>query len=186
MAKVTGPLMSMSASGKLADAIVFSIWKGQAYVRQWLVPANPQSAAQGNQRTMLAGLGRAVGKVTVSSVFDTKLAALGVIPSGQSKQSYLVKYILDHYLDTVTNYTSELAAATGHTAYTSFQASADDLGITAFSLAYDSIGVFDKALGLYLIAKTAIALGFTGAPYTDALTAWTTTDVSAFAADFTA
>jgi len=185
MAKVTGPLMSMSASGKLADAIVFSIWKGQAYVRQWLVPANPKSAAQGNQRTMLAGLGRSVGKVTVDSVFDTKLANLGVIPSGQSKQSYLVKYILDHYLDTVTNYTSELAACTGHTAYTSFGAGADSLGITEFSLAYDTIGAFDKALGLYLIAKTALALGFTGAPYTDALTAWTTTDVAAFVADFT-
>ena len=177
--------MSMSASGKIADAIVFSIWKGQAYVRQWLIPANPQSAGQGNQRIIIGGTGRAVGKVQVGSTVDTKLAALGVIPSGQSKQSYLVKYILDHYLDTVTNYVAQLAACTGHTAYTSFEASADDLGIVEFDLAYASTSAYNKALGLYLLAKTVQALGFTGAPYTDALSAWTTTDVSAFVADFT-
>ena len=35
--------MSMSASGKIADAIVYFTWKGRNVVRQWLVPANPQS-----------------------------------------------------------------------------------------------------------------------------------------------
>jgi len=185
MAKVTGPLMSMSASGKLADSIVFSIWKGTAYVRQWLKPANPQSAGQGDQRIMVGGTGRSVGKIQVGSTIDTKLANLGVIPSGQSKQSYMVKYILTHYLDSLTNYTAQLALCTGHTAYTTFQAGADDLGITEFDLAYATAAAYDKALGLFLIAKSVQALGFTGAPYTDALSAWTATDVNAFIADFT-
>lgn len=46
MAKVTGPLMSIDARGKLANAIVFMGWRGINTVRQWVKPANPNSAAQ--------------------------------------------------------------------------------------------------------------------------------------------
>ena len=180
MAKVTGPLMSMSASGKIADSIVFSIWKGTAYVRQWLKPANPQSADQGDQRIVVGGTGRACGKVAVTSPYNVKLSALGVIPAGQSKQSYLVKYILSHYLDTMTKYTAELAALTGHTAYTSFQAGADTLGITAFDLDYATVSEYNKALGIMLLYKTCQALGFTGSAYTVTISAMTATDVHAF------
>lgn len=54
MAKVTGPLLSVDASGKVADTIVFSRWRGIKYVRQWIKPANPNTAAQQTQRTRLA------------------------------------------------------------------------------------------------------------------------------------
>jgi len=46
MALVNGPLFSLQASGKLADAIVFSRWKGRPYVREAVTPSNPKSAAQ--------------------------------------------------------------------------------------------------------------------------------------------
>ncbi len=184
MAKVTGPLQSFSASGKLADSIVFAAWKGIAYVRQYVIPSNPQSSGQGDQRIMVGGTGRACGKVSVDSEIDTKLAALDVIPSGQSKQSYLVKYILDHYLDSVTNYETQLAAITGHTAYTSFGAGANTLGIVEFDLSYAATDPYDKSLGMYLLAKTCIALGFTGEPYTSALSSWTGADIDLFVADF--
>lgn len=46
MAKVTGPLMSMTASGKLAGAIVFTVWKGIAVVRKYVTPKNPNTANQ--------------------------------------------------------------------------------------------------------------------------------------------
>lgn len=186
MARVSGPLMSMDARGKIANAIVFSIWKGQNYVRQWLKPANPQSTSQGDHRIMVGGTGRAVGKIGVGSTIDTKLAALGVIPSGQSKQSYMVKYILDHYLDSVTNYEAQLAALTGHTAYTAFQTGATALGITDFDLAYATTAAYDRGLGVFLIAKSCQALNFTGEPYTTALTDWTGADIDLFVADFAA
>jgi hypothetical protein len=185
MAKVSGPLMSMSASGSVGKAIVFSIWKGTAYVRQWLKPANKMSTGQGDQRIIMGGVGRAAGKIQVTSTIDTKLALAGVIPSGQSKQSYLVKYIIDHYLNSLTNYTTQLASCTGHTAYTTFGAAATALGITEFDLAYATAAPFDKALGVYLLAKTCIALAFTGAPYVTALTSWTATQVNTFKGDFT-
>jgi len=186
MAKVTGPLYSLSASGKIADAMVFFGWKGTNVVRQWLKPANPQSVSQGNQRIMMGGAGRAVGKVEPSSEFAQQLIDLGLIPGGQTKQSFLVKYILDTYLTNATTYAAQLALCTGHTAYVAFETAADNLSIVEFDLSYASVDAFDKALGLYLLAKAAIANGFTGAPYTVAITSWTATQINLLADDMTA
>lgn len=178
MAKVTGPLMSMTASGKLADTIVFFSWKGIATVRQWLVPANPQSADQGDIRLVLGGLGRGCGKVEPNSAFHDQLKDLDVIPAQQTKQSYLVQYIKDNFIagkgaTLASNYSAVLAECKGHTAYTGFGTGANTLTLTEFDLDYATIAAFDKALGLYLLAKAAIALGFTGSPYTKTLADWT-------------
>ena len=107
MAKCTGPLYSLSASGKLADAMVYFNWKGINVVREWLKPSNPQSATQGNQRCILGGTGRAAGKIlprpgfATVSAFAQQLIDLKLIPGGQTKQSFLVKYILDHYVSQI-------------------------------------------------------------------------------------
>jgi len=183
MAKVTAPLFSFTASGKIGDAMVFFGWKGLACVRQFIIPSNPQSAGQGFQRLILGGTGRAVGKVDVSSEYHQQLIDLALIPSGQTKQSFLVQYIVNNYLATTTAYAAELAALTGHT---SFQASAVDLELTGFSLPYDTVAAYDKALGLFELAKVGIALDFTGSPYNSALSTWTTTDVTQLASDMTA
>lgn len=175
---------SDGASGQFAKALVFAGWKGVSYVRKYVIPANPQSEGQGDQRIIMGGVGRACGKVTVAGGFNTKLAALSVIPAGQSKQSYLVKYILDHYLDSVTNYETELAELTGATAYTAWQTGATALGISNFDLAYATTAAFDRGLGIRLLYKTCQALGFTGAAYTATLAAMTGADVDAFVGDF--
>jgi len=52
MAKVSGPLMSMAASGSLAGSMVFSRWKGRPYVRQLVTPRNPKSGSQVGVRSM--------------------------------------------------------------------------------------------------------------------------------------
>jgi len=53
MARVQGPLFSLGASGKLGGAIVFAIWKGRAYVRELVKPANPKSDKQLSVRAMM-------------------------------------------------------------------------------------------------------------------------------------
>jgi len=53
MAIVQGPAMSLAASGKLANAIVFSRWKGRPYVRALVTPANPKSGAQTGFRSSM-------------------------------------------------------------------------------------------------------------------------------------
>ena len=185
MAKVTMPLMSGSASGKIGNNIVFFGWKGMNVVREWLKPANPQSAGQGDARIILGGTGRACAEVVPDSTYHLALIAKDVIPSGQTKQSYLVKYIRDHLLIGSTTYAAELAELTGHAEYDVWGTSATALGLVEFDLNYASVGAYDKALGIYMLAKTAIALGFTGTPYTTAITAWVTTDIQGFVSKLT-
>lgn len=53
MARVTGPLFSLDASGTVGKAMTFSKWKGLNYVRLRVIPANPQTASQVSQRNTL-------------------------------------------------------------------------------------------------------------------------------------
>lgn len=50
MAKVTGPLMSVSASGTIAKTLTYGTWKGIQWVREWFIPANPNTDMQQNVR----------------------------------------------------------------------------------------------------------------------------------------
>ena len=83
MAKVTGPLFSLSASGSVGKTITFGIWKGIAWVRKHFIPENPQTAEQVNMRTAL-GLMVAYwqGTVTQAQKDDYELGAAGTGQSG--------------------------------------------------------------------------------------------------------
>lgn len=59
MVKVNGPMMSLDASGTLADTITFSKWKGRNYVRERVIPSNPKSGAQTGRRSMFKFLTQA-------------------------------------------------------------------------------------------------------------------------------
>lgn len=185
--------MGTSASGKFGNAMVHFTWKGISVVREWLKPSNPMSAAQGKQRLILGGTGRSVGKTypnsghTIISSYAQQLITLGLIPSGQTKQSFIVKYILDHYLTGVTAYLAEISAMTALTTlYSALGTIATSLGIVDFAVTYDGVATYDKALGLYEMAKSAIALGFSGSPYTTGIASWAAADVTLFGADLTA
>jgi hypothetical protein len=54
MAKCTAPLLSLSASGKFADTLVCSTWKGINVMRQYVRPSNPDTVAQGEQRDAMS------------------------------------------------------------------------------------------------------------------------------------
>jgi len=56
MARVTGPFMSLDASGTLAHTLTASKWKGRNYMRQRVIPNNPKSAAQSGVRAMMSFL----------------------------------------------------------------------------------------------------------------------------------
>lgn len=56
MAKVTAPLFGFSASGAIADSIVYSNWRGVDYARQHVVPSNPRSTAQSLTRDLWRAL----------------------------------------------------------------------------------------------------------------------------------
>ena len=53
MARTTGPLLSLTASGKIADVLVASTWKGIPVMRQYVKPSNPKTTDQVTQRTAM-------------------------------------------------------------------------------------------------------------------------------------
>lgn len=56
MVKLKGPMSSAEASGSLGQAATFSSWKGRAYARAKVVPANPKTDLQQSVRAMLGFL----------------------------------------------------------------------------------------------------------------------------------
>lgn len=53
MAKLKGPLFSLGATGQVGKALVFFGWKGLNVVREFVVPANPNTTNQQTQRGYL-------------------------------------------------------------------------------------------------------------------------------------
>ena len=56
MAKVTAPLLSFDARGKIADTQVYANWRGVKYVRRHTIPQNPKTTAQVLTRDIFANL----------------------------------------------------------------------------------------------------------------------------------
>lgn len=50
MSKTTAPLLSFGASGQIAKTQVYSTWKGRAYARRYVIPANPNTLDQQETR----------------------------------------------------------------------------------------------------------------------------------------
>lgn len=69
MAKLTGPLLSFGADGQIGKAMVTAKWRGIAYARQYVKPANPRTTAQQNNRTRFA-LFREMWKLAPQEVRD--------------------------------------------------------------------------------------------------------------------
>jgi len=187
MAKVTGPLFSMGASGKIADSMVFFPWKGLNIVRQWLKPANPQTVDQGDQRLILGGTGRAGGAVKKTSDYAGQLNTLELIPAGQTKQSYIVKKAIELFMSNATKFESLVTEYEAHTAKAAFDSNATTIGLSDFDVVYKgTTSDYAGGLQLYVLAKLATTLAFTGAPYTTALASWTATEVATLVADLAA
>ncbi len=67
MVRVQAPALSLEASGSIAGALVFSKWKGRAYVRSLVTPANPKSGGQVGMRSMLKFLSQDWANLTAGN-----------------------------------------------------------------------------------------------------------------------
>jgi hypothetical protein len=76
MAKVTGPLMSIDASGTYAKTLVFSKWKGRNYVRERVIPDNPKTALQMGVRAMMSFLSQVWVNLIAGEKDDYEAGAL--------------------------------------------------------------------------------------------------------------
>lgn len=59
MVKLTGPGLGAAASGTLADELIFSNWKGKAYLKKYAKPKQPRTADQVAMRAILSFLSKA-------------------------------------------------------------------------------------------------------------------------------
>ena len=145
MAKVSGPLMSMDASGAFAGSIVFGKWKGRNVVRQLVTPANPQSELQTNVRNAMRVLaaGQHFASATTlkrsGETLTDQAELISLAPAGQAWNGYLVKSGIGAGL---INYT---AAETAYNALTGAQKTAYDTAAAALVPAFPAVA--QKAAG---------------------------------------
>lgn len=84
MAKITGPLLSFSARGSIGKTIVAASWKGRGYMRQHVIPSNPNTTAQQSQRALFRWI-NAVYKTAPSIVTEAWDAyASGQVMTGRN------------------------------------------------------------------------------------------------------
>ena len=99
MARVTGPLMSMEASGTVGKSLTFANWVGRPYVRRWTRPSNPQTVDQMDQRNAFSVVGVAVSWANKSLEINNKTgktdeqAFREKTPSGMRWNGYLQKVL---------------------------------------------------------------------------------------------
>lgn len=103
MAKVKAPLLSLSASGSLAKTIVFFPWKGIQCVREHVVPSNPRSDPQNDQRGYMTSAVTSfhAGNFTTEDVgaFNRFAGTLAATMSGFN--AYVQKFIAEIKLGNV-------------------------------------------------------------------------------------
>jgi len=82
MVKLYAPLFSLGASGTIGKAVTYSNWKGIAYARQRVVPANPKTVLQVSVRAMMRFLSQAWTDIgsTPQGSWDAPAAATNVSP----------------------------------------------------------------------------------------------------------
>jgi len=77
MARLTGALFSLAASGTIADTLTFASWKGIQYVRTRVIPANPRSVAQQDVRGIFSTLNEMWKRMPVGARRPFQYAARG-------------------------------------------------------------------------------------------------------------
>lgn len=121
MAKVIGPLMSMDASGKLANSIVYTGWRGIKVVRQYVIPSNPKTQPQESWRSVFATTISTIKELPASDFGAWRRRASGLAMSGYNLAIKTILAILQDNLQllilkniNVENITSTSAEVTGN------------------------------------------------------------------------
>ena len=102
MAKVKGPLLSLGASGSIADSMTFGKWKGINTCRIKSTPTNPNTSSQQTQRTTFSNAvasWKAQDQTTQDS-WNTRASEMGLSMSGFNL--YVREYIAQGVVDPAT------------------------------------------------------------------------------------
>jgi len=100
MARVSGPLFSVSASGAYAGTLVFASWRGRQYVRELVTPSNPRTIGQETARNRMRVTGAAQRWVNANMqihaglTLTDKTEIVAVTPSQYAWNGYLVDQMI--------------------------------------------------------------------------------------------
>lgn len=120
MVKLTGPMMSIAASGKFADTMVFAKKGGTAYARQRVIPFNPKSPSQTGNRALMRFLTQQWANISAPD--QATWAALAASMTGVNFNAYIHLNMLNwkQFLAPTQIYpragTGTVASGTGQTA----------------------------------------------------------------------
>ena len=172
MAKVSGPLFSVDASGGYAGTLVFAKWKGRNYARQLVVPANPRTADQEQARNDMRTSGSAQKfanlntQIRAGLTVADKAAIMAATPAGYAWNGFLVDNIIGAgRVNIAASDTAWAALAAGEK--TAWNTAADGLTAPLFGVAQTVAGggagtpkssgqvFFNYTYGLYAMGLVA-------------------------------
>jgi len=197
MAKVDGPLFSLEARGKIADAMVFFPWKGRRVVRQWLKPTNPKSTKQGYLRAALKAIGKfmaKVGNIGDGDALDSVVyqAATSSADAGMNWNAWLGGGFLDALQTGNTLVTGSLTdlvdvySSLNTTDLAAWASEASALGMVDFAFGYGYTTNIPAGLQLFFGAHACYSKSIIGtAPYNTDPDSWVLADITNFAVDMT-
>lgn len=119
MAKVSGALFSIDASGTYAGKLVFAKWKGRQYVRNHVIPSNPMTIGQVTSRNRVRVTGAAQRFINLTTLKGDGRASTDQVlltaaaPSGQAWNGYLSKEMIGSAGVTYTAAEAAYAALVG-------------------------------------------------------------------------
>ena len=156
--KVTGPMMSLSASGTFGGILTASIWKGRPYMRQRVDPSNPSTAGQITVRKYLGSIAKAAHAV-LTSFLDAQgegsqffQDARDNAPAGQSWISWLQRYANPIYTSALAHWSELDATEQGY-----FTTNAQNIGLSDYTPTLGGVVQTGLTKGQQLMA-----LGFFG------------------------
>ena len=189
-AKVTSPLLSISATGSIGRTLVFFSHLGRNVVRALVIPRNPMTASQGDSRLLLGAIGASSSGVLINGMYQTDYRS--VVPAGQTWVSYLVRQTIARYGTGNTGVAAIVAAVAGSTP-SNWETAATGIGLADLTINYATSGSQTLTAGaqLYILAQAAFDVRathptlFNRTPYTTAFASWDDSEVTAFVTDLT-
>lgn len=159
--KVTGPMMSLDASGTFAGLLTASKWKGRNYMRQRVDPSNPSTSGQITVRKYLGSIAKAC-KAVLTSFSDAQNEGSQMFqdardgaPAGQSWISWIQRYASDIYTKTINHWAELDATEQGY-----FTTNAVAMGLADYTPTLGGVQQTGLTAGQQLMA-----LGFFGKDY---------------------
>lgn len=190
MAKVKGPLFSIEARGKIADAMVHFPWKGRNVVRKWIAPANPRDHDQQVIRQKMAICGKNAKIILTPADLAPNGSQMYALikdktPATDIWNAFLAETVMNH-IKSEFNFTSLSAAlyATDATQY--WIAAASELGMITLTGAQFATEI-NPELQLFAAAWGAFDLNLCDdtVDYSTYPSTWLSNEVSQFATNYT-